>query len=286
MSVDTPAMTQLAKPATEWSRYAGLPAVDKTVMRLKALIGAATTKTAFFNAMRATEIRAPDGKAWSVGALNPILDRLQKKGLLGEDYACVPSLLHPITVDTIDGVEGKVLIKAVHSAFPADNRRGAYYSYSMQADDDALRRLRLAIYENNEAEYVRLLDQYNKDYNPAQGPHHLEQLFLGTSLGVDWLVQRAIRIQYIAFCIKLNGFLQSGVADPDLAPMLAHVRKHQEESEYEAFRSELLQADLLAGRLSEATAKIAGIADEHGFLRPVFQGTVDFLSGRNEAAIV
>ena len=90
-------MTQLAKPATEWSRYAGLPAVDKTVMRLKALIGAATTKTAFFNAMRATETRAPDGKAWSVGALNPILDRLQKKGLLGEDYACVPSLLGSVS---------------------------------------------------------------------------------------------------------------------------------------------------------------------------------------------
>jgi hypothetical protein len=78
MLADSPAMTQRAIPATEWSRYAGLPAVDKTVMRLKALIGAATTKTAFFNAMRATETRASDGKAWSIGALRACLTEFRR----------------------------------------------------------------------------------------------------------------------------------------------------------------------------------------------------------------
>ncbi len=278
-------MPQRTASATSWSRYTGLSVVETMVMRLKALIGSPTTKTAFFNALRATETRAPDGRAWSVGALNPILDGLQRKGLLDAEYACVATLLHPVTVDAIDSDEGKALVKAVRSSFPAESRSGFSSSYSMQADPDALRRLRLAVYANDEVEYTRLLDRYENDYNPARGPHFLERLFLGAPLGLDWMVGRAVPIRYAAFFIKLDGFLQSGTADPDLAPMLDHVRAHQHEPEYAAFKWKLLQADLLAGRLADAEAKIAGIEDAQGYQRPVFQGTVDFLSGRNDAAI-
>ena len=59
-----------ADPSTLWSRYQHLLSPEKTVLRLKALIGGPTTKTLFAAAMAATTTRAPDGKAWSLKALN------------------------------------------------------------------------------------------------------------------------------------------------------------------------------------------------------------------------
>ena len=70
-----------ADPSTLWSRYQHLPSPEKTVLRLKALIGGPTTKTLFAAAMAATNTRAPDGKAWSLKALNPLLDDFKAKKL-------------------------------------------------------------------------------------------------------------------------------------------------------------------------------------------------------------
>ena len=146
-----------ADPSTLWSRYQHLPSPEKTVLRLKALIGGPTTKTLFAAAMATTNTRAPDGKAWSLKALNPLLDDLKAKKLLDENFACMAGLLHPVAADAADSPEGAMLVQAVRSTFPPDGRR-SYYSYSMQDDQDALRSLRLAIYASDEAEFVRLLD--------------------------------------------------------------------------------------------------------------------------------
>ena len=100
-----------------------------------------------------------------------------------------------------------MLVQAVRSTFPPDGRR-PYYTYSMQDDQDALRSLRLAIYAGDEADYVRLLDLYNKDYNPARGPHTLEKLFLRTPVDLGWLVRRSMAIQYgIFFPLAGVGYL-------------------------------------------------------------------------------
>jgi hypothetical protein len=276
-------MPRAADRSILWSRYEDLSATEKTVIRLKALIGSMTSKTMLVTAMVATGTRAPDGKAWSPKALNPVLDNLKGKGLLDENLACAMGLLHPIAADAAGSAEGERLVQAVRSTFPADGRR-PYYSYSMQNDENALRRLRLAIYANDEADYARLLDLYNKDFSPGRGPHILERLFLGTPVNLAWLAQHAVPIQYGIFFVKLSGFLQSGVPDADLALILSHYRKRQQDPAFEAFKWELLHCDLLAGNVADASAKITAMEDDEGFTRHAFEGTVDFLSGRNDAA--
>src|SRR5687768_1133638 len=128
-------------PATDhsirWSRYHDLPATEKTVIRLKALIGSSTTKTVFVTAMVATGTRAPDGKPWSAKVLNPVLDKLRVTELLDENLACDTGLLHPVAAEAAASPEGERLIQAVQSTFPAAGRR-PYYSYTMQTDEDAL----------------------------------------------------------------------------------------------------------------------------------------------------
>src|SRR3954471_7327517 len=266
-----------ADPSTLWSRYRPLLSPEKTVLRLKALIGGPTTKTLFAAAMAATTTRAPDGKAWSLKALNPLLDDLKAKKLLDDNFSCMAGLLHPVAADAADSPEGAMLVQAVRSAFPVDGRR-PYYTYSMQDDQDALRSLRLAIYAGDEAEYVRLLDLYNKDYSPARGPHILEKLFLRIPVDLDWLVRRSMAIQHGIFFIKLEGFLQTGVPDPDLGAILAYYRAHQEEPGFDDFKWELLLHDLLAGNLADTHAKIAGLENGEGYTRHAFEGTIDFLS--------
>src|SRR3954452_20645248 len=80
------ALMPAADPSTLWSRYQPLLSPEKTVLRLKALIGGPTTKTLFATAMAATTTRAPDGKAWSLKALNPLLDDLKATKLLDENF--------------------------------------------------------------------------------------------------------------------------------------------------------------------------------------------------------
>jgi superfamily II DNA or RNA helicase len=277
-------MPRSLDPSLLLSRYAGLSTTEKTVLRLKALIGPATNKTQFAMAMKATGTRAPDGKSWSIPTLNPVLETLRVKGLLDDNLACIETLLHPVAADAADSPEGPALIDAVQ-AMPAAMGRDYYYSYTMQTDADALRHLRLAIYGNDEAEYVRLINQYNKDFNPARGPHFLMQHFRGAAVGPDWLMRRAIPIQHGIFTVKLFGFLQSGAPDADLADILAHYRAHRNDPEFEPFQEQLLHADLLAGHLAEVEARIATLDGDEGFTKPVLQATVEFLSGRNDAAI-
>src|SRR5262245_8002308 len=116
-------MPRAADRSILWSRYEDLSATEKTVIRLKALIGSMTSKTMLVTAMVATGTRAPDGKAWSPKALNPVLDNLKGKGLLDENLACAMGLLHPIAADAAGSAEGERLVQAVRSTFPADGRR-------------------------------------------------------------------------------------------------------------------------------------------------------------------
>ncbi|MBV1796455.1 hypothetical protein [Siccirubricoccus sp. G192] len=215
-----------------------------------------TGKGAFLGCLTTTGIRAPDGKAWTARTLNPELDELARQGLLTEDLSCVPELLHPVAVDAMASPEGAMLADAARKAFPAQTRSPYQYSYSMQADPDALRRFRLAIYTNDDAEFSTQLDRYNKDFSPARGPHLLERLFLRTPVTTAWLASRGLAIQYAIFSIKLSSLLQSGLPGSDLPELVGHYRAQQGREDFAAFRWALLQYDLLAGHLEDVRRRI------------------------------
>lgn len=132
-----------ASPESLLSQAGVLPPTERTILRLKALMGPATNKADFLAALVAAGSRAPDGKAWSHKLLNDVLNRLMSQGLLKEDLSCPEVLWHPLAADAAAASEGAALIEAVRQQFPEAAPR-PYYTTSPQTEWTLQRLLRLA----------------------------------------------------------------------------------------------------------------------------------------------
>ncbi len=277
-----------ARPSSKadpWDRYARLPAGPKLVLRLKSLVFLPTSKTVFLDCLAASGLRMPDGKAWSPRSVNLVLEGLLGEGLLTEELACLPALLHPVAVDAVAAADGGRLVAAVRQAFPA-RRTLSYYSSSEQLDCDAVRRLiRLAVYADDAAGFTANLDLHDKKCGAPRAAGLLGQLFAAAPLAADWLASRRPVIQLALFDAKLSAFLRTGVPGPDLPALLDQYRARQGEEGFAAVRPALLLFDLLAGRLEDVQRGIAAIEDPAGLTRRMFEGTAAFLRGQNEAAL-
>src|SRR3954471_21744335 len=250
-----------------WDRYARLPAGPKMVLRLKSLVFLPTGKTVFLECLTRAGLRASDGKAWSSRSLNSVLDDLVRQGLLTQDLACPPALLHPVAVDAVQAAEGEQLVSTVRKAFPA-RRSSSYYSYGQQLDADALCRLiRLAIYANDEAGFIADRELHDKELAPRRASHLLALHFAGVPLATEWLGGRRVAVQLALFEAKLSAFLETGVPGhglfallalfeasppafrepgvpgPDLPALIAHARGQRDREGFGAVGRALLQYD-------------------------------------------
>jgi len=281
-------MTAIRKHLSEadlWHRYTHLPAGSKQVLRLKSLVFLPTNKTAFLDCLTRSGLRAPDGKAWSSRSVNTVLEELLGQGLLTEDLACPPTLLHPVAVDSVASTDGEVLVAAVIRAFPA-RRNTSYYSSGEQLDCDAVRRLiRLAIYANDAAGFSTNWDLHHKKCDASRAADLLGQLFAAVPIAPGWLASRRQVIQLALFDAKLSAFLRSGVPAPDLPALLDHYRAQQDKEDFAAVRPALLLFDLLAGKLDDVQRGIAAVEDPIGTIRQALEGAVAFLRGCNEVAL-
>ncbi|MGI4793342.1 MAG: hypothetical protein ACRYG8_04515, partial [Janthinobacterium lividum] len=265
--------------------YAGLSAGPKLILRLKSLLFLPTGKTVFLQCLTRSGLRAPDGRAWSSQTLNAVLDELLRQKLLTEELACSPALLHPVAVDTIAAEGGSRLAEAARKA---DTITGgpSSYTYRQQSDTDVLRRqIRLAVYTNNEKEFVAKRDLYDRLYAPQSSVALLGLLFSRISLATDWVFARSVLVQLAILQAKLSTFLGSGVAAPDLHTLIAHYRAQQDTESFGAVRPMLLYHDLLAGRLQEVRQGCSYIRNTMGGVPLVLEGATAFLSGDNQAAL-
>jgi len=276
---------KLPSDADLWNRYAQLPGGAKLVLRLKSLMFLPTNKTVFLECLTRSGLRAPDGKAWSSRSVNVVLEELQSQRLLTEDLACPPALLHPVAADAAASAESDMLVAAVRKAFPAQ-RSMSYYSSGQQVDCDALRRLiRLAVYANDAAGFGISSELHDKECGPSRTADLLGLLFTALPLGPDWLASRHLAIQFALFDAKLSTFLRTGVPGPDLPALVAIYRAQQEQAGFAAVRPALLLFDLLAGRLDDVHRRIMAVENPAGVTRQMLEGAVEFLGGRNEAAL-
>ena len=272
-------------PSDLWDRCARLPAGPRLVLGLKSLVFLPAGKTVFVECLTRTGLRAPDGRAWSPRSVNAALDELLRAGLLTDDLACQPALLHPVAVDAVASPDGELLVAAVRRVFPA-RRSTLYYSSGPQFDGDALRRLvRLAIYANDEAGFVTNRDLHDRECAPHCAADLLELVFRTATLAADWLASRSPAIQLALFDAKLSAFLRSGVPGPGLPALIAHYRAQQGREGFASVGRVLLHYDVLACRLDDVRRGIAQLGDATGAVRPALEGAVAFLEGRNAAAI-
>ena len=269
-------------------QLARLTEAERTLLRLKALVGVATNKSDFLSMANASGIAGPGGASLTSNTINPMLNRLLSLGLLNADFACVELLRHPLAIEMIAAPEGGKAAEAVRRIFPAA-ARSAYYSYSPQSDPGARVRLRLAIYENDGDAFRLAIAAYDKAYSAAMGRHILEDLFADTILDVSWLANRDLEIQFRLFWVKLGRLLSTGLATADMPALLAHYRDREDTQGYAEFKWALLRVDILAGKLVAAKGKILSMPEASPETAPssrhLLMGSVNFLEGRNDEAI-
>ena len=285
-AADTPTRTTLREDLPE--QLARLTEPERTLLRLKALVGVATNKSDFLTMANASAIAGPGGASLTSSTINPVLNRLLSLGLLNADFSCVELQRHPLAIEMIAAPEGPKAAEAVRRIFPAA-ARSVYYSYSPQSDPGARVRLRLAIYENDGDAFRLMIAEYDKAYRRAVGPHILEDLFADTILDVSWLASRDLDIQFRLFWVKLERLLSTGQATADMPALLAHYRGREDTQGYAEFKWALLRVDILAGALAAARRKLLSMPEASPETAPssrhLLMGSVKFLEGRNDEAI-
>ena len=151
-----------------WRAYEGLSPPHKTALRLTALIGDQIPRGTFVQALAATRSRAPDGKSWSGRSVQELFEHLRAQGLLGENFACrrPPSATRlPWTLPRASKAPSS--IPALTRALPRSDRERPksfpylYHRYALAEDRDLLRRVRIAVYANDDAEFVRLCELFH-----------------------------------------------------------------------------------------------------------------------------
>ncbi|MGI4943462.1 MAG: DEAD/DEAH box helicase [Janthinobacterium lividum] len=255
----------------------------KLVMRLKSLVLLPTNKTQFLQCLTRSGIRGPDGRAWSSQSSNNALTGLQHQGLLSDEFACHPTLLHPVAIDAATSEKGEALIAAVTSAFPAQ-QPSSYYSSPSIDRDAVVRLLRVAIYANDGPGFVAHCELYHRQGFGTALSDILWRVFAQAPITPEWLSSRAVSIQIALLNAKLQAVLQQGIAGPDVAPLISLARSHQDMNAFAELRPALAAYALLAGQLEECRRSVEAI-DPATATRPAWEGVLAFLAGRNGEAL-
>jgi superfamily II DNA or RNA helicase len=279
----------LARPpdAGLWDRYAALPPSLKLLLRLKSLIIPPVTKSEFVDCLKVTRSRTPDDKAWSAISVNTWCDELRGSGLLAPDNACLPALLHQVAADAGASPDAAALAAAIRQQFPTSTRPFySSYSYLDTVRRDAMHRLiRLAVYTNDEAEFIASRDVLEKTFGLGRAVMFLATTFYDVPLPVDWITSRHTVIQAPLLEAKLDAFIVTGLAGLEMLETIALSRAQQALPGFGDLRVQLLRCDLLAGRVDELRGGLKAIEDTAGDTRQALEGAVAFLEGRNDEAL-
>jgi hypothetical protein len=275
-----------------WRLYEALPHHDKTIMRLNALVGPVIGKSPFLDVIRLSGIRPPGPRGWSFALLNTHLDALQHKRLLDRTFACAPEVLHIIAADAAICDDAERLLKSVKDTIPHSSRehRTPYSSYyhrvSLPDDIDLLRRVRLAVYANDEAEFIRLRDIIHAE-EKAAGALLSAFLISIPAYDVPWFEQRRPAIREALAESFLRTLLNFGVmraGDTAFIEYCASMPPIRTDAGKRITKL-LLRHDMLSAKFEQARRRMAMLAPEDAHLVTGHEAVIAFLTGQSEAAI-
>jgi len=267
-----------------WGRYTRLAPGPKVVLQLKSLVFLPTTKSMFADILSRSGSKTPEGRAWSSQSINAALDLLGREQLLTEDLSCIPALLHPVAVDAVAAFGGRPAVSAIRRAFaPSSN---FYYSPTARNDPAPMIRLaRLAVYTNDDAEFIAQRDKHDAAFSPYRLTSFLGLLMRRTSLDIDWLGSRTPTIQLALFEGLMTAFVSGSLEIPNLQPVIARYRRLQDERDFAPVRRILLEHDLLALRLDDARGLSAKLEPADAIAQQTAEAALCFLAGENARSI-
>lgn len=251
---------------------APIPDEARAVLWVRSLLYQSPPSGELVAVLEGAGVAPPQGRRWTVPVVAALETDLIRQGLLSPSRELPSARLHPTTVEAVAGPLGPALVQAVRALAESGGAGG----------DEAIRQLRLDIYTNDDAAFRQRLT--GNLFLAALLSQFLGDWFADAPVTFDWLVGRAPLFRLGVFDVKLESFLLTGAADPELAAILAHVRAHQYDPGYAGIPHAILGWDILSGRLTEARRKLDTLVDFTGFLRPALAASIAFLSGDNVTA--
>ncbi len=262
---------------------AGRTDPEQQVLYLKALIGEATSRAVFLDCLGRLGA-GPDGRAWSARTLNPILQRLQAKGLLDETLAYPTAHRDRLIAEALSSPAGQALLRAVRDVLPPDQpNRHWYDSKTVEADTD--RWMRLAVHLNDVDEFNRLQELRARHCRTALGA--IAKAFASAHVGAAWLSTRAPVFQAAILSAKTERLIATGLPVPDHDELVEQARRDcRADPALLPLWPLVADADLLHGRLASLAEHIAapppGLRED---LVPTYAGAHALLSGDIPGAV-
>jgi superfamily II DNA or RNA helicase len=263
-------------------RYNRLPLGQKMVLRLKSLLRPAASPAEFVECLKATGVRTPTGKAWSSPLVSAMEDELRRAGLLTREGACLPELVHDVAVEAMTGPEASALAVAIRRVFAGQ----VTTYYGVTTLPEALGRLiRLAIYLNDEADFIARTETASKYLDPYTIPAVLANGFAGIALDASWVASRHKPIRAEVLQVKLNLLIAAGDTGPDTPAIIDLCDRHRGEPGFDHLEALMQYYDLIAGRRESLRATARATSDDMADRKQSLLGAVAFLEGHNDAAI-
>ena len=263
-------------------RYDQLPLGQKTILRLKSLLLPAASPAEFVECLKATGVRTPSGKAWTSVLVSAMQDELRRAGFLTQQGACLPEVVHDIAIETTTSPEASALAAAIRRVFASQ----VTTYYGVTSRPEVLGRLiRLAIYLNDEAEFIARAKAANEYLGPGAIAFLLGGSFAGIVLGADWIAGRHMPIRAALLEVKLNLLIATGEAGPDMPAIIEICDRHRGEKGFDHLEPLMQYYDLIAGRREHLLATAQAAGDDLADRKQSLLGAVAFLEGRNDAAI-
>jgi superfamily II DNA or RNA helicase len=272
-----------------WRTYQTLLPHQKTIMRLSAVIGDDIQRGTFVQILAASRSRAPDGKAWSGRSADELRAGLRAQGLLEKDLTCAASIRHQIARDAAEGEQSSVLLHALDRALPRsdhEKRNDFFYLYHrhpLTEDRDLFRRVRIAVYANDQAEFVRLCAIFDRDDEGAAGTA-LRSYLARLPPDIEWLERREPAIREALITGLVLALLQNGSIGPDAAAAVTQFTQSAV-SPSSALYKALLWRDVLAGNFDLARERSAALLTEDAVTAVAADAVMQFLTGQNRQSI-
>ncbi len=273
-----------------WQLYQALPHEDKTFMRLKALAGPSISKTMFCEIVRKAGLRQPDSRAYTSPVLTARLEALQRKGLLDGDLDCIGEIAHAVAVEAGSCKAAKNLTGAVKAGIPKSEReqtggRTYYYFPPLGHDIKLFRHLRLVIYANDEAEFIRLHELAREAEAGSRGHPELTRFLCGFPLSLEWLQQLRPVIREVFAKQGLRLFVEHDLQTAGTGAIFEHYANRMPGEVGAGFNKLLLRADILSANFSRARQRIAVLPESEAHFAAAHEASIAFLTGDNAAAL-
>lgn len=258
--------------------YHKLPEEKKAILRLKALLYFKTPIEILRSCFANLEYLFPVRRLITPQEFTSHIEVLKSLKLLDRDNLIPQTLIHSLTVDTLNSERAEDYLKSIE--FISD-KMGARFYNSISGFEKNVNDLRLAIYTSNTEDFEKAIRKHPTDYYM----NFFRQLFLTEPLDIEWLKLRPIMAQQLILHLKLFSFCLTGEGIEDITALLSYYQPLREKKEFANLDKTFLLYDILSGNVIKAMQTLEKVSRDLLFPEAL-QGTLAFLTQQNDKSII